>query len=147
MSVSRVVVWSYGLHPLPEIVIYCQKLGTRTVKTQLSIGLEDTSMEASNNPDSARDDELDELICDCLELLLAALPADQAHIIRAVDLEGSLPESVAEAQGLFLRDVMARLAPGRKGLKGVFGKMYMICPEHGQAVCDCNTKGRENLRL
>ena len=104
-------------------------------------------MEAGNNPDSARDEELDELICDCLELLLTALPADQANIVRAVDLDGSLPESVAEAQGLLLKDVMARLALGRKGLKGAFGKMYMICPEHGQAGCDCNTKGCENLRL
>ncbi len=92
------------------------------------------------NPDPIRDDELDALICECLDLLLPTLPPKQAHIVRAVDVEQASPQSVAESHGLNLRDVITDLARGRQSLKDRFGEMLMICPKHGLTGCDCHLK-------
>ncbi len=45
-------------------------------------------MKVPSNPDPIRDDELEALICDCLEVLLTTLPPEQATVVRAVDVEG-----------------------------------------------------------
>ncbi len=97
-------------------------------------------MKSSSNPDAIRDDELDALICDCLDALLSTLSPDQANTVRAVDVEGALPQSVADIQGLSLNEVTTYLALGRQGLKDRFGEMQLICPQHGQEGCDCHLK-------
>jgi DNA-directed RNA polymerase specialized sigma24 family protein len=98
-------------------------------------------MKLLRNPDSIRDEELEALICDCLDLLLSTLPPEQANIVRAVEVEGVLPQSVAEIQGLSLRQVNKQLALGRQGLKDLFGEMKMVCPQHGLAGCGCHLMG------
>ena len=90
--------------------------------------------------DSIRDDELEALICDCLDLLLPVLPPDQANIVRAVDMEGASPQSVTDSLGRDLDEVVTSLSLGRQGLKDLFGELSMICPEHGLAGCDCHSK-------
>lgn len=81
------------------------------------------------------------LICDCFDLLLPSLPPEQANVVRAIDVEGALPQSVAENLGLSLNEVITFLVQGRHGLKDRFGEMHMICPQHGLAGCDCHRKG------
>lgn len=81
--------------------------------------------------DAGRDDELDALIFDCLELLLPTLPPDQARIVRAVDVEGALPASFAEKHGLDLDEVTACLVLGRQGLRNRFGEMHVTCSQCG----------------
>ncbi|MGR3697270.1 MAG: hypothetical protein ACU0CB_03270 [Roseovarius sp.] len=98
-------------------------------------------MKSPGDPDPIGDDELEELICDCIEILLQILPADQANIVRAVDLEGASPQSVADTLGLGLGEVSTGLALGRQGLKATFGEMSRICPVHGLAGCECHRKG------
>lgn len=98
-------------------------------------------MKSPSHSDPVHDGELEAMFCDYLELLLAVLPAPQADIVRAVDLEGRTPEAVAKARGCDLDEVLSGLLLGRQGLKNMFGKMYMICPEHGLAACDCHSKG------
>jgi len=93
------------------------------------------------NPDPIRNDELEALICDCLGLLLSTLPPEQASVIRAIDVEGAPPQSVAEVQGISLSQVTTHLALGRQGLMDRFGEMQMICPQHGFAGCACHLKG------
>lgn len=98
-------------------------------------------MKSPGDPDQIGDDELEALICDCIEILFQTLPADQASIFRAVDLEGASPQSVADALGLSLGEVATVLALGRQGLKATFGEMSRICPVHGLAGCACHRKG------
>ena len=88
-----------------------------------------------------RDDELEALICDCLDLLLPTLQPEQAMVVRAIDVEGASPQSVAIMLGLSLNDVSTCLILGRQSLKDRFAEMHMICREHGLAGCDCRQKG------
>lgn len=97
-------------------------------------------MTSPRAPGSIRDDELEALICDCLDVLLPVLPPDQANIVRAVDMEGASPQSVADTLGRDLDEVVTSLSLGRQGLKDLFGELSMICPEHGLAGCDCHSK-------
>ncbi|SFN98107.1 RNA polymerase sigma-70 factor, ECF subfamily [Roseovarius lutimaris] len=94
-------------------------------------------------PESARDPELDELICDCLDLLLTTLPPEQANIVQRIDVEGEMPEDVAHTLKLSLSAVTCQLMCGRQTLKERFAAMYLVCPKHGLAACDCNQVNRE----
>ncbi len=98
-------------------------------------------MKLPGNSDPIRDDELEALISDCLDLLLSTVPSEQANIVRAVDLEGAMPKAVADIQGISLNEVTKHLALGRRSLKDRFGEMQMICPLHGLAGCACHLKG------
>ena len=98
-------------------------------------------MKPPGNPDASRDEELELLIYESIDLLLSTLPMKQARIVRAIDLEGALPQSVADDHGLSLNEVTRQLALGRQSLTDRFGEMLMICPQHGLAVCDCHSKG------
>jgi len=73
------------------------------------------------NPELIRGDKLEELICDCLDLLLATLPPEQANLVRAIDVEGILPQSVADKLGLSLNEVTTHLVLGKR------------CPDHTSA--------------
>jgi DNA-directed RNA polymerase specialized sigma24 family protein len=92
--------------------------------------------------DLIRDDEREALICDCLEVLLSTLPTEQASIVRAIDLEGALSWSVAVSHRLSLNEATTQLALGRQSLRDRFRDMYMICPQHGLAGCDCYLKAK-----
>ena len=98
-------------------------------------------MKSPSNPDPTGDEELEALICDCLDLLLSTLPPEQANIVRAIDLEGRLPQSVADEHGLKIPELTRLLEAGRKALNGRFGEMQLICPRHGLAGCDCHLNG------
>jgi DNA-directed RNA polymerase specialized sigma24 family protein len=84
------------------------------------------------------DEELDALICDCINLLLGTLPPKQANIVHAIDLAAAAPRLVAETQGLSLDEMNMHLALGRQGLKDRFGEMYMISSQLGAAGCNCD---------
>ncbi len=98
-------------------------------------------VKSPSNPDPIHDEELGALICDCLDLLLSTLPPQQANAVRAIDLEGAVPKSVADKHGLSLNEVTMHLALGRQGLKDRIGEMHMICPQHGIAGCGCQLNG------
>ena len=114
---------------------------TQAANARLQRSLGNGLVKLPGNLDPIRDDELEALIWDCLDLLLPTLPPEQAYIVRAVDMEQASPQSVAEIYGLSLSDVNTHLARGRQGLKDRFGEMLMICPEHGLAGCACHLKG------
>jgi len=97
-------------------------------------------VKSPSDPDPIRDDELEALICDCLDLLLPTLPPEEAIIVRAVDMEQASPQSVADIHDLSLSQVSTLLARGQQGLRGRFGEMLMICPKHGLAGCTCHLK-------
>ena len=98
-------------------------------------------MKSPTNPDPTRDEELEALMCDCLNLFLSTLPLEQANLVRAVDVEGELLQSVADSHGLSLNKATMQLALGRQGLRERFAEMRMICSQHGLEGCDCRSTG------
>lgn len=95
-------------------------------------------MKRSKSISPIPDEELDALICDCINLLLGTLPPKQANIVHAIDLAAAAPRLVAETQGLSLDEMNMHLALGRQGLKDRFDEMYMISSQLGAAGCNCN---------
>ncbi len=95
-------------------------------------------MKGSKSISPIPDEELDALICNCINLLLGTLPPKQANIVHAIDLAGAAPRLVAETQGLSLDEMNMHLAHGRQGQKNRFGEMHMISSQLGAAGCNCN---------
>ncbi|WP_448325894.1 hypothetical protein [Sulfitobacter sp. M13] len=95
--------------------------------------------------DPASDPELDELICDCIDMFLSTLPTEQANILQRVDVDGERPEDVAPSLGLSASAIADQLGCARQALKERFAEMSRICPEHGLAGCDCDLSNRAKL--
>ncbi len=95
-------------------------------------------MKRSTGTDAASDPELDELICDCIDVFLSTLPTEEANILQRIDVDGERPEDVARSLGLSASTLAYQLGCGRQALMGRFAEMSRICPEHGLAGCDCN---------
>ena len=53
-----------------------------------------------------------------------------------------MPEDVADTLKLSLSAVTRQLMCGRQTLKDRFAAMYLVCPKHGLAGCDCNQANR-----
>lgn len=87
--------------------------------------------------DMPSDEEIEALICDCIDLLLPTLPMDQAEVVYAIDVEGASLRSVSDRRGLSLKDVRRHLAEGRLGLQNRFGELRKVCPNHGLSGCNC----------
>jgi len=88
--------------------------------------------------DTISDPELDELICDCIDMFLSTLPLEQAEIVQRVDVDRERPADVAHSLGLSAGTLAYQIECGRQALKERFAEMSRICPEHGLAGCDCN---------
>lgn len=58
-----------------------------------------------------------ELVCRCLELLLATISAEQANVVRRMDVNGERIGSVAYTLGISLNEVSERRRRGRQALK------------------------------
>ena len=95
--------------------------------------------------DPTSDTELDELICDCIDILLSTLPHEQANIVRRVDVDGERKEGVAHSLGLSESTIDVRLGCGRQALKERFAEMTRICPKHGLSGCDCTLSNWADL--
>ena len=102
-------------------------------------------MKPPTTSDPASDPELDELICDCIDIFLSTLPTEQANILQRVDVDGERPEDVAHSLGLSASTMAEQLGCGRQALKKRFAEMSRICPEHGSDGCDCNLAKRPNF--
>ncbi|MCX8226196.1 MAG: hypothetical protein OTI35_08990, partial [Sulfitobacter sp.] len=85
-------------------------------------------MKSPGKPNLGHDDELEALICDCIDLLLPTLPPERAKVVRAINVERASIHSVAEELGLSLSEVTTCLTSGRQSLKERFREMSMICP-------------------
>ncbi len=101
-------------------------------------------MKGQTGSDPASDPELDELICECIDIFLSTLPPEQATILRRVDIDGERPEDVAHSLGLSAKMIADQLGCGRQALKERFAEMSRICPEHGLDGCDCDLANRPN---
>lgn len=79
-------------------------------------------------------------ICRCFEALLPSLPADQAHMLRRVDLEDARPVDVAAEEGITPNLAMVRLHRARKALRARLEETCRTCATHGCLDCSCRPR-------
>ena len=82
-------------------------------------------MNPSRNASPDRDEELEALVCDCLDLLLPILPSGQKDVVYAIDVEGKAPQTVADELEMSLDEVSTLLAIGRQGVKEQLNMMVV----------------------
>ena len=102
-------------------------------------------MKHQPSSDPTNDTELDELIRDCIDMLLSTLPLEQANIVRRIDVDGERREGVAHSLGFSESTIDDRLGCGRQALKERFAEMTRICPKHGLSGCDCTLSNWADL--
>ena len=102
-------------------------------------------MKRQPSSDPTSDTELDELIRDCIDMLLSTLPLEQANIVRRIDVDGARREGVAHGLGRGASTIDDRLGCGRQALKERFAEMTRICPKHGLSGCDCTLSNWADL--
>jgi RNA polymerase sigma factor (sigma-70 family) len=82
-------------------------------------------------------------ICACIEGLIGALSADEAHVITRLDLRGESRLAVAQDMGLSVNTLTVRLHRARQALRALILRMCTACARHGFKPCDCNDKVSE----
>jgi RNA polymerase sigma-70 factor (ECF subfamily) len=93
------------------------------------------------------DEELDEVICNCLYKLLPTLKPEYAEVIWRVDLQEQPREDVAKDLGITLNNLNVRVHRGRQALKTRLQQMCLTCPVHGFRDCDCDAAEKVRARL
>lgn len=88
--------------------------------------------------DEAPPPELEAEICRCFEALMPALKADQARMLRRVDLEGGRPVDVAAEEGITPNAPMVRLHRARRALREQLERSCRTCASHGCLDCTCS---------
>lgn len=85
----------------------------------------------------AAETEADSAVCACLLALLDALSAQDAALIRAIDIEGRDRASVAATLGLNLNALTVRLHRARARLRALVLRLCAVCVIHGFGDCEC----------
>lgn len=85
----------------------------------------------------AAETEADSAVCACLLALLDALSAQDAALIRAIDIEGRDRASVAATLGLNLNALSVRLHRARARLRALVLRLCAACVIHGFGDCEC----------
>ena len=90
-------------------------------------------------------DTLYDALCKCLVALLPLLRADQADLIRRIDLEEDDRAIVAAELGISRGAFGVRLHRARLALKNLLLAACISCPEHGFDDCACHPGKMEKL--
>lgn len=88
--------------------------------------------------------EVDHDICECLYQYLPLLKAEQAEVIRRIDLVGEPRELVAVETGMTVNNITVRLHRARQALKGHLEEMCEACAEENHFACRCNDVRRKD---
>ena len=125
---ERVVAWFYRL--LRNAL--ADDWRARAVRERAAaVLLREAEGQAALPPQEARE------LCRCFEALLPALPAEQARMIRRVDLEEARPVDVAAEEGITPNLAMVRLHRGRRALRRRLEETCRTCATHGCLDCSC----------
>jgi RNA polymerase sigma-70 factor (ECF subfamily) len=124
---ERAVAWFYRL--LRNALV--DHWRARAVRDRAAATLAREAEAAALRPEEARE------LCRCFEPLLATLPADQAHVLRRVDLEDARPVDVAAEEGITPNLAMVRLHRARRALRQRLQESCRACATHGCLNCSC----------
>jgi RNA polymerase sigma-70 factor, ECF subfamily len=125
---ERIVAWFYRV--LRNALADHFRSRASSARTTQALGREPSP------PPAPLPDEASE-ICRCFEALLPALPADQARILRRVDLEDARPVDVADEEGISANLAMVRLHRARRALRVLLQETCRTCATHGCLDCSC----------
>jgi RNA polymerase sigma-70 factor (ECF subfamily) len=127
---ERVVAWFYRLLRNALIDHWRSRAARDRAAEAL---LREAEAAADLRPEEAHE------VCRCFEALLPALPADQARVLRRVDLEDARPTDVAAEEGISANRAMVRLHRARRALRQRLEETCRTCATHGCLDCSCRT--------
>lgn len=88
---------------------------------------------------------MENVICACVNDLVATLKPEYAELVTNVDLRGADVSSVAESLGIDTGNARVRLHRGRKALRRELERTCRTCATHGCLDCTCGSnKGVTN---
>ena len=82
----------------------------------------------------------------CFDLFLAALPAERAELLKAVDLEGRSQKEYAAATGVSYSTLKSRVQQARRGLKQAIDDCCDLVLDPRGAVIDYRPKAGQCLK-
>jgi RNA polymerase sigma factor (sigma-70 family) len=94
-------------------------------------------MKDAQPTDAAFEQELERVVCACVDGLVPTLKPEYAAIVRSVDLEQRPIVDVARELGLTAGNARVRLHRARKALKERLEESCATCAEHGCLDCSC----------
>ena len=94
-------------------------------------------MKEAQPTEEAFEQELERVVCACIDGLIPTLKAEYAAIVRMVDLEQQPIADVARELGLTPGNARVRLHRARKALKERLEDACATCAEHGCLDCTC----------
>ena len=103
-------------------------------------GAESRMLEAQPR-DEAFEEELERVVCACINGLIATLKGEYEAILRKVDLQQKSIADVAAELGLTAGNARVRLHRARKALKERLEESCRSCAEHGCLDCTCEPGG------
>ncbi|MBU6374368.1 MAG: sigma-70 family RNA polymerase sigma factor [Bdellovibrionales bacterium] len=83
-------------------------------------------------------DEIEAVVCECMNGLLPTLKDNYADLIRRIDLGGESISSVAENLAITENNLTVRLHRARQALKTSLERTCGTCTEHGCLNCTCS---------
>jgi len=86
-------------------------------------------------------DDLEAVVCECLNALLPTLKDSYAALIRRIDLAGESIQQVAKDMGVTENNLSIRLHRARQALKISLERTCGTCTEHGCLDCTCGESG------
>lgn len=97
---------------------------------------------AAAQAQDALGDALHDAVCACVTGLLPDLRADQAEILRRVEIDGERVKDVAQALGITASAAAVRLHRARRSLAEALGAVCGVCAHHGCRNCQCRGPAR-----
>lgn len=80
---------------------------------------------------------LDRVACACIAGLLDNLPADQAHALQRIELQGARVVDFAAEAGISESNAGVRVFRARRALRAEVTRACGTCAEHGCLDCSC----------
>ncbi len=93
--------------------------------------------------DSASDEEIERVVCECVNDLIRVLKPEYAAIIRDIDLNGGDLTTTAESYGITPGNARTRLHRARRALRIELEQTCRTCATHGCLDCTCSSTKRQ----
>lgn len=87
--------------------------------------------------ESSTDPELMDVVCTCVDDLLATLKPEYAQAIRSVDMNGTTLGDFAVESGITAGNAAVRVHRARQALRKRVEESCGTCSEHGCLDCEC----------
>ncbi len=94
-------------------------------------------LESELKTNSSQQNELENVICECLTDLLTTLHEDYAKVIELIDLRNEVTSTVAKKLGITENNLGVKLHRARLALKKGLEKTCGACTKHGCLDCSC----------